>query len=101
MRSAVNQLGPELILEGGDLFADGRLTDSPFLRDRGEAPFLNYSNENLHCIEFVHDTPPIPLSIHSIRARVALSVRIPSRNSRYSSDCQIYLQCWHINIPGD
>jgi hypothetical protein len=35
----VNQLGAEFIFESGDLFADGRLTNSTFLRDSGEAPF--------------------------------------------------------------
>src|ERR1700731_4132183 len=60
-RGAVNELSAELILKGGDLFADGRLTNSTFLCDSGEAPFFSYADENLHCIEFVHDTLPVPL----------------------------------------
>jgi hypothetical protein len=56
-RGAVNQLGAEFIFKGGDLFADGRLTNSTFLCDSGEAPFFNYPHEDLHCIEFVHETP--------------------------------------------
>src|SRR6476660_2730913 len=50
-RGAVNQLGAEIVLKGGDLFADGRLTNSTLLCDSGEAPFFNHPNENLHCIE--------------------------------------------------
>jgi hypothetical protein len=56
----VNQLGAEFIFKGGDLFADGRLTNSTLLCDSGEALFFNYRDENLHCIEFVlpHSKPP-------------------------------------------
>jgi hypothetical protein len=53
-RGAVNQFCAELIFKSGDLLADGRLTDSTFLCDRREAPLFNYSDEHLHCIEFVH-----------------------------------------------
>jgi hypothetical protein len=58
----VNEFGAELILKGGDLLADGRLTNSTFLCDRGEAPFFNYSDENLQGIEFVHTRLRIPHS---------------------------------------
>jgi hypothetical protein len=71
----VNQLGPELILKRGDLFADGRLTNSSFLCDGRKAPFFSYADENLHCIEFVHDTLPVPYAIHSIRHDAPPSVR--------------------------
>ncbi len=57
----MNQLGAEFVLEHGDLFSDGRLTNSTFLCDSGEAPSFNYPHENLQCIEFVHDTRTIPL----------------------------------------
>src|SRR5437899_2915135 len=55
-RGAVNQFCAELVFKGGDLLADGRLTNSTFLCDRGEAPFFNHSDENLHCVEFIHTT---------------------------------------------
>src|SRR5260370_1144320 len=57
-RGAVNQFGAELIFESGDLLADGGLTNSTFLCDSGEAPFFNYADEHLHCIESVHPAPP-------------------------------------------
>jgi len=57
----LNEFGAELIFKGGNLFAHSRLTDSTFLCDSGEAPFFNYSNEHLHCIEFVHGDLRIPL----------------------------------------
>ena len=57
----MNKFGAELIFKGGDLFADGRLTNSTFLCDSGEAPFFNYSDEHLHCIQFVHTSLRIPL----------------------------------------
>jgi hypothetical protein len=57
----VDQVGAELIFECGDLFADGRLTNSTFFRDREKAPFFNYSDEYLHCTEFVHASLCIPL----------------------------------------
>src|SRR6202049_1194458 len=60
-RGAVNELSAELILKGGDLFADGRLTNSTFLCDSGEAPFFYHSDENLHCIESIHTDVRIPL----------------------------------------
>src|SRR5207249_5537936 len=60
-RGAVNQFCAELVFKGGDLLADGRLTNSTFLCDRGEAPFFNHSDENLHCIEFIHTDLRIPL----------------------------------------
>ena len=57
----MNELGTELILKGGDLLAHGRLTDSAFLCDSGEAPFFNYADEHLHRIEFIHMNLPILL----------------------------------------
>jgi hypothetical protein len=56
----VNQFGAELIFKGGDLLADGGLTNATFLCDRGEAPFFNYSDENLQRIEFVHRRLRVP-----------------------------------------
>ena len=50
----MNKFRAELIFKGGDLLADGGLTNSAFLCDRREAPFLNYADEHLHCVEFVH-----------------------------------------------
>src|SRR5258708_39089928 len=58
---AVNEFRTELIFKGGGLFAHSRLTNSTFLCHSGETPFLNYSNEHLHCIEFVHGDLRIPL----------------------------------------
>jgi len=43
----VNEFSAEFILEGRDLFADSRLTNSTFLGDRGEIPFFNDSEERL------------------------------------------------------
>ena len=60
-RGAVNEFSAEFILKGRDLFADGGLTNSTFLGDRGETPFFNDSDEHLHCIQFVHTSLPIPL----------------------------------------
>src|SRR3984893_3114244 len=60
-RGAVNEFGAEFIFKGGDLFAHSRLTNSTFLCDSGEAPFFNYSDEHLHCIEFVHSILYSPL----------------------------------------
>jgi hypothetical protein len=57
----VNQFGAELIFKGGDLLADARSTNSTFLCDSREASFFNYSDEHLHCIEFVHTDLRIPL----------------------------------------
>jgi hypothetical protein len=57
----VNQFCAEFVFKGGDLLADGRLTDSTFLCDSGEAPFFNHSDENLHCIESIHTDLRIPL----------------------------------------
>jgi hypothetical protein len=57
----MNQFGAELVFEGGDLFADGRLTDATFFRDSRKAPFFDYPDEHLHCVEFVHTNLPIPL----------------------------------------
>ena len=57
----MNKLGAELMFKGGDLFAHSRLTNSTLLCDSGEAPFFNYSDEHLHCIEFVHKASVIPL----------------------------------------
>src|SRR5260370_23431510 len=109
-RGAVNQFGDELIFKGGDLLADGRLTNSTFLCDSGEAPFFNYSDEHLHCIEFVHTSLRIPLwnrcyarnsdspaSLSNVRntdqKKVSSSALcIPIGNSWYSSECQICLQ---------
>ena len=91
----MNQLGAELIFKGGDLFADGRLTNSTFLCDSGEAPFFNYPHENLHCIEFVHDTLPVPPctpfytgdgdSLSGVLCGSSIeTIRIPLGNSWYS-----------------
>src|SRR5260370_25441487 len=60
-RGAVNKFCAELIFKSRDLLADGRLTDSTFLCDSREAPFLDYSDENLQCIEFVHTGLHTPL----------------------------------------
>jgi len=57
----VNQLGSELVLKGGDLLANCRLTDSTLLRDSREASFFSYADENLHRIELVQETLPVPL----------------------------------------
>ncbi len=57
----MNEFGADLIFKGGDLFADSGLTNPAFLCDSGEAPFFNYSDEHLHCIEFVHSGLHIPL----------------------------------------
>ena len=109
----MNQFGAELIFKGGDLFADGRLTNSTFLCDSGEAPFFNHSDEHLHCIEFVHTSLPIPLwngfYARNNDSSASLSVVkntgsknflcppcIPVGNSWYSPECQICLQYWHI-----
>src|ERR1700693_2315043 len=53
-RGATNQFCAEFIFKGGDLFADGRLTNSTFFRDSGETPFFNYTYEHLHSIQSVH-----------------------------------------------
>jgi hypothetical protein len=104
----VDQFGAEFILEGRDLLADCRLTDSAFLCDSGEAPFFNDSDERLHCIEFVHTNPHILLwngcyARNNDSAACLLNSRtgqkeassspscIPIRNSQYSPLCQI---CW-------
>jgi hypothetical protein len=54
----VNQFGAELIFKSGDLFADGRLTDSTFLCDRGEALFFNYSDKQMYRAEPFRATSP-------------------------------------------
>src|SRR6266403_4016340 len=60
-RGAVNKFCAELIFKGGDLLADGRLTNSTFLCDSRETPFFNYSDEYRHCIDFVHTSLRTPL----------------------------------------
>jgi hypothetical protein len=57
----VNQLGAELIFKGGDLFTDGRLTDSTFLCDSEKLPFSTTRAKICIAFEFVHDTLPITL----------------------------------------
>ena len=57
----MNEFGAELTLKGGDLLAHGRLTDSAFLCDSGEAPFFNDADEHMHRIESVHMNLPILL----------------------------------------
>src|SRR6202046_5024702 len=116
----MKQLGAELILERGKLFADGRLANSAFFRDRGEASFFHDSHEHLQRIESVHNRLPIPLrnglylpaqdalSLQQLarppwserratRQRLVLSSKcIPSWNSLYSRACQVRPQHWHI-----
>jgi hypothetical protein len=86
----VNQFGAELIFKGGDLFADGRLTDSTFFRDSGEAAFFRYSDEHLHCIEFVHDSFSLDgFYLHS-NLEWLVFLKVP-----------IFLQEWHIRYEPD
>src|SRR5580700_2892319 len=88
--------------------------DPTFLCDGGEATFFNDSDENLHCIDFVHAAPRIPLwngcyagnsdSSSSLSGskrmrseRVSSPARcIPIGNIWHSSECQIRLQRLHI-----
>ncbi len=98
----MNQFGPELIFKRRDLFADGRLPNSTFLRHGGEAPFFNDPDEHLHCIKFVHSCLRIPLRngfygtkkrfFCSLPRNTSKSLRILVRNSWYSPECQIYVQ---------
>src|SRR6185312_5961399 len=60
-RGAVKEFSAEFILEGRDLFTDGRLANSTFLGDRGETPLFNDADEHPHCIQFVHTSLPILL----------------------------------------
>ena len=94
-RGAVNKFRAELIFKSGDLLADGRLTNSTFLCDSGEAPFFNDSDEHLHCVEFVHTSLPIPLR-NGFYARnrgykpkegFLPAPYIPIGNSWYSLEC--------------
>src|ERR1700730_1162355 len=106
-RGAVNEFSAEFILKGRDLFADGGLTNSTFLGDRGETPFFNDSDEHLHCIQFVHTSLPIPLwngcyarnsdssaLVSEVKntglKKIPSSARcIPIGNRWYSPECQI------------
>jgi hypothetical protein len=54
----VNEFGAEIIFKRRDLFADGRLPNATFLGHSGETPFFNDPDEHLHCIKFVHSSPP-------------------------------------------
>src|ERR1700724_355128 len=62
-RGAIHQLGSELILQRGELFADGRLTNTTFFCDSGKAPFLHDPDEHLHCLEPVHSSPPVAIPL--------------------------------------
>ena len=48
----MNQLGSELILKSGDLFAHRRLTDSTFLCNSREAPFFGYTERVKRSVAF-------------------------------------------------
>ncbi len=108
----MNQLGAKLVFEGGDLFADGRLTDATFFRDSREATLFDHPDEHLHCVEFVHTNLPIPLwnglyfwgigftrlfsddppqDSFFVQARF-----IPTWNGWYSRNCHIDLPRLHI-----
>src|SRR5260370_32521345 len=47
-RGAVNQFGAEFLFEGGNLFADRRLTDSQFPGNGGEPPSFHHPAQHPH-----------------------------------------------------
>jgi hypothetical protein len=80
-RGTVNQLSAKFLFKGGDLFADGWLTNSAFFRDSGEAPLLNDPDERLHRIQSVHKTSPFPFGIdHALHAKDSLLESVSREN---------------------
>src|SRR5260370_6370686 len=114
------------MLKGWDLFTDSGLSNHPFFRDSGEAPFFDDSDEYLHRIEFVHIASLFLYGMYCIAGAVFNSAVlagerslllgdscssskgspfqpkcIPIWNSLYSSDWQIRAQEWHIQYESD
>jgi 3-oxoacyl-[acyl-carrier protein] reductase len=96
----VNEFRAELILKGGDLLAHGRLTDSAFLCDSGEAPFFNYADEHLHRIESVHMNLPILLWNGCHASNTILRLVWPIDRPRYHKRSLLFHRAFLSGIAG-
>jgi hypothetical protein len=113
-RGAVNKFGAELVLKGGDLFADGRLTNfhvlsrqrrSSLFRLFGRIPALHricphqppYSSMEWILCEEYRFFRLMPCKEYRLKKVSSSALCIPIGNGLYSRNRQIHLQEWHIS----